>query len=134
MSTNAPARLGILIGAPHGDQSSMHNDLVAMYQTLKRRGLTSEEIICLEGALNRRLLLEFMSAIHRQIADWVQGELFLYVTGHGFFDGDSAHDARVGVLLRVTENVGDEYHTFWDQLFQALSAPQGVAVTVLPDH
>lgn len=106
MSKNISARLGILIGAPHRDQSSMHHDLAAMYQALKRRGLASEEILCLEGALDRRLLLELLNAIHHRVADWREGELFLYVTGHGFFSGESAQDARAGVLLQPSGREG----------------------------
>jgi hypothetical protein len=65
----------------------MHHDLAAMYEALKLRGLASEEILCLEGKLDRRLLLGFLGAIHHRIVDWKRGALFLYVTGHGFFTG-----------------------------------------------
>jgi hypothetical protein len=134
MSANVSAQLSILIGAPHSNQSSIHHDLAAMYRALKRRGLTSEEILCLEGKIDRRLLLGFLEAIHHRIADWEQGALFLYVTGHGFFSSESAQDAHVGVVLPPTKRVGDEYHVFWDELFQALSVPQGVTLALLPDH
>lgn len=134
MGMDVCAQLAVLIGAPHQDQSSMHHDLAAMYQALKRRGLTSEEILCLEGKIDRRLLLGFLDAIHHGIADWEQGALFLYVTGHGFFSSENAEDARVGVLLQPTEQVGDDHHVLWDELFQALSVPGGVKLTLLPDH
>lgn len=134
MSTEISARLAVLIGSPHRDQASMHHDLAAMFQALKRRGLASEEILCLEGALDRPLLLDFLRAIHHRIADWQRGELYLYITGHGFFSGKSAQDARVGVLLQPGEQVGDGFHAYWEQLFQALSVPPGVTVTMLADH
>jgi hypothetical protein len=133
MSTTDSPQLAILISAPQADEASMHHDLEAMYKALKQRGLKSEEILCLEGKLDRRLLLGFLEAIHHRISDWVQGSLFLYVTGHGFFSGESADDARVGVALAPSGQGGEAYHIFWDRLFQALSVPQGVALTLLPD-
>lgn len=134
MSVHESAQLAILIAAPLGEECSMRHDLAAMYQALKRRGLASEEILCLEGQLDRRLLLGFFGAIHHRIAAWKQGTLLLYVTGHGFFGGELAQDAPVGVLLQPTEQAGDEYHVLWSELFQALSVPWGVRMTLLPDH
>lgn len=134
MSVNTCAQLAILIAAPHGEQSSMHHDVIEMYQALKRRGLTSEEILCLEGGLARRLLLAFLGAIHHRIADWDRGTLLLYVAGHGFCTSEAPEDSHVGVLLPPTRRVGDEYHVFWDELFQALSVPRSVRLVLLPDH
>jgi hypothetical protein len=112
----------------------MHHDLAAMHQALKLRGVTFEQILCLEGTLDRHLLLRFLEAVHRRIEGWTEGTLFLYVTGHGFFTGESVEDARVGVELRSTEQVEDVYHVFWDELFGALSVHEGVSVALLPDH
>ena len=134
MSNNIVPQLAILIGAPHGDQDSMHHDVAAMYGALKRRGLTSEEILCLEGRIDRRLLLGFLQAVHHRIASWKRGALFLYVTGHGFFSSEAAEDAHVGLVLPPTQQVGDEHHIFWNELFEALSVPQGIRLTLLPDH
>ena len=127
-------QLSVLIGAPHLGETAMHHDLVAMYEALGRRGLAPEEILSLEGALDRRLLLGFMEAIHHRIAGWKQGSLFLYVSGHGFLTGENAEEARVGVELGPTKQVEDEFHVFWDELFEALALPPGVSMTLLPDH
>jgi hypothetical protein len=127
-------QLAVLIGAPHPIETSMHHDMVAMHQTLRKRGLAASQILCLEGGLDRPLLLGFLQAVHHRIGEWTEGALFLYVTGHGFFTGESEQAASVGVLLRPADEADDVSHVFWAELFQALSVPRGVTLTVLPDH
>lgn len=46
LTGNPPPQLALLIGAPHGDQVSMHHDVTAIYAALRRRGFTAEEILC----------------------------------------------------------------------------------------
>ena len=134
MTHNSSSQLAILIGAPHKDQTSMHHDLVAMYEALHERGLAADQILCLEGKLDRRLLLGFLEAIGQRIASWTEGALFFYVTGHGFFTGENAADASIGVELQPTEELTPAVHVYWGELFEALAVPAGVQMLLLPDH
>jgi hypothetical protein len=134
MENQRDPQLAILIGAPHQNQSSMHYDLAAMYNALRQREMLTEDILWLEGKLDRHLLLGFFAAIGRRIAAWHQGTLLLYVTGHGFFTGECVEEARVGIELQPSEQLSSEYHIFWDELLQALALPAGVKLILLPDH
>ena len=134
MEHHPAPQLAILIGAPHQDQVAMHHDLVAMYDALRRRGLSAEEILCLEGKLDHQLLRDFLAGIGRRIATWQQGVLFLYVTGHGFFTSEQAEEARVGIELQPAEQLSSEYHIFWDEMLSALAVPAAVKLLLLPDH
>ena len=126
--------LAVLIGAPHLDQTSMHYDMAAMYTALQRRGVTAEEILCLEGRLDRRRFLDFLSAVHQRIATWPSGALFFYISGHGFFTGEQVEEARVGVELQPTTLPASEARVYWDEILQILAPPAGVMLTLLPDH
>lgn len=112
----------------------MHNDVAALDAALRRRGVLPEEILCLEGSLNRRLLLSFFQSIHERIAGWQAGSLFLYISSHGFFTGETAEEARVGIQLPATVQPYNESQLFWDEIFQTLAPPAGVTLTLLPDH
>src|SRR5512143_3915268 len=90
-------RQALLIAAPHEAEVSMHYDLAAMYAALQARGLAPEEILLLEGSLDRRILLHFLEGFRHKIAQWREGELFLYLSGHGFFTGETVAEARVGI-------------------------------------
>ena len=127
-------QLALLIGAPHDGDLSMHNDLVAMYDALRMRGLAPEEVLTLEGKLDRQILMGFLKGVSRRIAKWARGELFLYFSGHGFFTGDTVEEARVGVQLQSAAQEDSEYCTYWDEIFATLSVPEGVIFTILPDH
>lgn len=127
-------QFALLIGSPHHNDIAMHNDLVVMYNSLLQRGLTPPNIWSLEGALNRSMLLNFLSEASKRIASWTEGDLFLYASGHGFFRGDTVEDARVGLLLQPTQEETDDYHVLWDDIFNVLSPPPNVALTLLPDH
>ncbi|MCB9155958.1 MAG: hypothetical protein H6645_02435 [Caldilineaceae bacterium] len=112
----------------------MHNDVAAMYRALQQRGLASDQILCLEGQLDRRLLLSFLAAIGQRMAGWTEGAVLLYITGHGFFTGDNATEARVGIELQPAAQYRPEVHIYWDELFAALAIPPGVQMLLLPDH
>ena len=127
-------QLALLVGAPHLNQTSMHYDIAAMYAALQRRGITAEEILCLEGRLDRRLFLDFLSAVHQRIAAWPSGTLFFYISGHGFFTGDRVEETRVGVELQPTTLPASEARVYWDEILQILAPPAGVMLTLLPDH
>ena len=127
-------QLALLIGAPHDGDLSMHNDLVAMYDALRMRGLAPEEVLTLEGKLDRQILMGYLKGVGRRIAQWAKGELFLYFSGHGFFTGDAVEEARVGVQLQSAAQGDSEYCVYWDEIFFTLSVPEGVIFTILPDH
>jgi hypothetical protein len=60
--------------------------------------------------------------------------LFLYLSGHGFFTGDSVEEARVGILLQKTTPGSTMQHVYWEEVFSALSIPETVTLTMLIDH
>ena len=78
----------------------MHNDLAVMHKALQARGLAPAEILLLEGNLARQILMTFLEGVGRRIAHWSEGELFLYLSGHGVFTGDTFEEARLGIMLR----------------------------------
>lgn len=132
-STRTYHHLALLIAAPHPGELAMSCDLTAMTQALLARGLSADEILCLHGRLDRPLVVEFLQAAGRQIAAWQSGSVFLHVSGHGFFDGDTPEAARSGLLFGDSEDVTDDDHLFWDDLFAAQALPVGVSLTLLPD-
>jgi len=127
-------RLALLIGAPFAGDVAMHNDVVAMYEVLRKRGLAPEEILSLDGKLDRRLLLGLLRAVRQRMASWLGGELFLYVSGHGFFTAATTAQARVGVWLQKATGGSRRQRVYWGELFETLSVPASVTFTLLPDH
>lgn len=125
--------LAILIAAPQPGESAMYRDQASMTGALLDRGFSADRILCLHGQLDRPLVTAFLQAASRRVAGWTAGSVFLHFTGHGFFDGDTAAEARPGLLLGDSEDVADDGHLFWDELFTALTLPAGVRLTVLPD-
>ena len=111
----------------------MDRDQAAMAQTLLARGFAASEILCLHGRLDRPLVLAFLQAAGRHAAGWTDGSVFLHVSGHGFFAGDTAEEARPGLLFEENDDAADDGHLFWDELFAALALPVGVRLTLLPD-
>ena len=73
---DGPQRLALLIIAPWEGETAMHNDLTAMYNALRLRGLSADEILSLEGQLNRRSFMSFLQKARRRVARWPQGEIF----------------------------------------------------------
>lgn len=125
--------LALLLAAPQAGETAMLNDLIAMTQALQARGLSADRILALHGPLDRSLVLAFLAAARRRMAEWDSGALFVHVSGHGFFQGDTAATARPGLQFRKTEDVNDDYHLFWDEFFDVLALPIGVRLTLLPD-
>ena len=128
------ARLAVLIAAPHRAEVSMHRDVAAMYTALMQCGLESADIQCLEGRLDRLLFTNFLESIRRRIATWTEGTLFFYISGHGFFDGESAEKARVGIELQPSDQLTHEFHIFWDEVFDLLAIPNQLKLLLVPDH
>ena len=127
-------RLALLIGTPNEGDVSMHNDIAAMYDALKTRGLAPEEILSLEGNLDRQILIPFLEGVSCRIAQWRKGQLFLYLSGHGFISGDTVEEARVGIQLQKATPESSAYNVYWEEMFCALSVPEVVTVTMLIDH
>jgi len=119
-------RLAVLIAAPLRGEAPMQNDLGLIYEAVRRRGFAPEEFLTLSGALNRRLLLALIREASESINGWKSGELFLFYSGHGSFEGSTLADARPGLQL-MSDLV------LWDEVFAALALPSGVRLTLLPD-
>ncbi|MEZ4727470.1 MAG: hypothetical protein R3E79_10080 [Caldilineaceae bacterium] len=131
---NAPSHhLALLLAAPQAGETAMLNDLIAMTQALQARGLPADRILALHGQLDQPLVLACLAAVHRQMAGWNSGGIFIHVSGHGFFQGDTAATARPGLQFRNTDDVNDDYHLFWHEFFDVLALPTGVGLTLLPD-
>lgn len=112
----------------------MHNDLAAMHDALQTRGLAPEEILSLEGNLDRQMLLTLLEQVSHRIAQWSEGELFLYLSGHGTFTGDTFEEARVGIMLQTAAPGSSMLHVYWEEAFSVLSIPEAVMCTMLVDH
>ncbi len=112
----------------------MHNDLIAMDKAVQARGLGSEEILSLDGNLDRPFLMSFLEEVGHRMASWNEGELFFYFSGHGYFAGDTVENARMGVKLQDAPQEVAEYHVYWDEMLSALSIPAAVTCTMIPDH
>jgi hypothetical protein len=124
----------LLIGTPHEGDVSMHNDLTAMYDALKTRGLAPKEILSLDGNLDRQILMPFLEGVNHRIAQWREGQLFLFFSGHGFFTGNTVEEARVGIQLQKATSGSSVQNVYWEEVFCALSIPEVVTVTMLIDH
>ena len=133
LDTNASPRLALLIAAPQPGEVAMDRDLAIMSEALLARGFASDRILCLHGRLDRPRMVAFLQAASRRVAGWTDGSVFLHVSGHGFFTGDTATEARPGLWFASTDDVTDDNHLFWNELFAALALPAGVRLTLLPD-
>ncbi|MCI0690707.1 caspase family protein [candidate division KSB1 bacterium] len=128
-----PSRLALLIAAPHDGEAGMHNDVVAMYDALIARGLSSEDILLLEGKLNRKLLMRLFGEANKRVAKWKSGEVFMHYSGHGIFTGSTVSEARVGMLLAPSKPSNKINGVFWDEVFAALHPPANINLILLPD-
>lgn len=129
-------RLAILIAAPWRGETAMHSDLCGIYDALAARRLSAEELLVLEGRLDRSLLLGFLESVHSRQADWSQGDLFFYYSGHGAYapvDAVDATDADPALVFAEEELEDPARWVFWHEIFTALSPQPGVHLTVLPD-
>jgi len=130
MTTN---QLALLIAGPQTGEEAMVNDMVLMTQALRKRDLPAHQIRILHGHLDRPLLLAFLESAVRQVAAWTTGTLFVHFSGHGFFTGETADEARPGLLFVDGGESVPHGHLFWDEFFDALALPHGVQMILLPD-
>ncbi|OQB24822.1 MAG: hypothetical protein BWY10_02579 [Chloroflexi bacterium ADurb.Bin180] len=125
--------LALLIAAPQSGEIAMLRDQAAMVDGLLARGLLADQILCLHGRLDRSLVTAFLHAASRRVAPWTGGSVFLHVSGHGFIQGESAENARPGLLFTENEDYADDGHLLWEDFFAAQPLPVGVDLTLLPD-
>lgn len=130
---DAHNHLALLLAAPQPGETAMLADQAAMTGALLARGLAADQIFSLHDPLDRPRALAFLDAASRRVAGWTEGSVFVHVSGHGFFAGDTAETARPGLLFSDSEDVTDDNHLFWDDIFAALALPAGVRLTLLPD-
>jgi hypothetical protein len=128
-----PHRLALLIIAPWKGETAMHNDLIAVRNALRIRGFSEDEILSLEGQLNRRSFMSFLQKARRRVSTWRQGEIFFYFGGHSAFTGTSVTEARPGLWLKNDLQQSVEHTVFWDEVFTTLNAPANVKIILLPD-
>ncbi len=130
---NTPNHLALLLAAPQPGETAMLADQAAMTAALLDRGLPADRILALQGQLDSPRVTAFLQAASRRVAGWNDGSVFVHVSGHGFFAGDTPATARPGLLFAETEDVTDDNHLLWDDFFAVLALPAGVGLTLLPD-
>ena len=118
-------QLAVLIAASPVGEPAMANDQAAIEKALLQRGVQSEEILKLGGALNRTQLLTFLREVAQRAAQWQDGSVFLAYSGHGDIQGTTVK--KPGVKLPSGETV------LWEEIFEALRLPQDVHLILLPD-
>lgn len=111
----------------------MYNDVVAMHGAWRTRGFSLEDILLLEGKLNRTLLFSLIREVNKRVATWKSGNVFMHYSGHGAFIGSSASEARVGLQLASDKPDHKTTRVFWDEVFTALRLPANVGLILLPD-
>ena len=130
---NTPNHLALLIAALQPGETAMLADQVAMTAALLDRGLPADRILALQGQLDSPRVTAFLQAASRRVAGWNDGSVFVHVSGHGFFTGETAEEARPGLLFSESDDVTDDNHLLWDDFFAVLALPAGVGLTLLPD-
>ncbi len=125
--------LNLLIAAPWEKDTAMLNDLAAMDKTLRLRGIPDEQILSIQGTLNRELLFSFLNKARQRIAELNSNNIFLYYSGHGFFSGTNTSNARPGLwLAHDTQNETDGMVS-WDEVFSVLDLDIISNLVLLPE-
>jgi hypothetical protein len=128
------ARLAVLLGARHRGERAMHNDIRAITPVLRSRGFCDDDILKLNKAdLERNEVLEFLRTAANRASTWKDGEVILYVTGHGSYTGETIEEARLAVQLSGGPTPVTGAAIFWDEIFATLKLPAGVILTLLAD-
>lgn len=128
-------RLALLIASPQNGEKAMHNDLVAMREALLARGFRRDEILELEGELDRPRVVAFLAAASRRTASWESGGVFLHYTGHGSLTSSDPATAEAVLQLRgfPTPQAPPANQISWAEVFRTLAVPKGVGIFVVPD-
>jgi len=129
-------RLALLIGAPHRGEAAMHGDVQAFYDALIARGLSSDDLLVLEGRLDRELVLSFLASVRSRVSAWDRGDVLLYYSGHGAYAPMDAIDANTvdPALVFGQGDLDDPSRwVFWREVFGALALPVEVRLALLPD-
>jgi hypothetical protein len=129
---DAFSHFAILIAVPQPGETAMHRDQLAMAEALLARGFAADDILCLHDRLDRLLVLAALQAFSRRVAGWTAGSVFVHVSGHGFFTGDTLETARPGLLFAESDDHGDDGHLFCDDFFAALALPAGCRPCTFP--
>ncbi len=126
-------KLAVLVGTDWYRDMAAHNDLEAAHKALRERGFSSEEIISLEGNLNRSMLVSFLTQIRQRTLGWENGTVFLYYSGHGSYRRISETEVEPG--LHLNRNLSEAEQTMsWREVFETLKFPPQVKLLVLPDN
>jgi hypothetical protein len=129
-------RLALLIAAPWRGEAAMHGDVQMVYEGLAARGMSADELLVIEGGLDRRLLLDVLGAVRIRAAGWAEGELFVYYSGHGAYaplDAVEADAAEPALVLAPGDLDEPRRWLFWRDVFSALELPPSVRLALLPD-
>ena len=129
-------RLALLIGAPWRGEAAMHGDVQAFYDVLTARGMSSDDLLVLEGRLDRELVLSFLASVQSRVSAWDRGDVLLYTSGHGAYAPLDAVDANTvdPALVFGPDDLDDPSRwVFWREVFVALALPVDVRLALLPD-
>jgi hypothetical protein len=128
--------LALLIAAPLRGESAMHGDVQSVYEAFRQRGVSPEDLLVLEGRLSRDLLLGALEAIRSRVAGWMDGDVFLYFSGHGAYAPLDAIDATAvepALVFAQEEMATPARWLFWREVFATLVLPPRVRLALLPD-
>jgi hypothetical protein len=129
-------RLALLIGAPWRGESAMHGDVQAFCDALTARGVPSDDLLVLEGRMDRELVLGLLASAQSRVSAWDRGDLFLYYSGHGAYAPMDAIDATTvePALVFSQDDLDDPSRwVFWREVFGSLALPADVRLALLPD-
>ena len=127
-----PRRIALLFAVPWEKESWLGNDLSKVRDGLRTRGLDAAEMISVSEQLDRDAFSNYLAQGRRRIAQWRDGEVFLYYSGHGMYRASAGGLPEPGLQLNRDRDVPSSA-LLWREVFALLGAPPGVRVLVLPD-
>ena len=104
----------------------MLRDKTAMIEALLARDLPANRILPLHGRLDRPLVTAFLQTAGLGVARRNDGSVFVHFNSHGFFDGDTAAEARPQLLFSSSKDVADEDRRCREDFFIAFVLPAEV--------
>jgi hypothetical protein len=125
-------RLAVLIVARWPGESHLDLDLALIKEGLRARGVGAAEVISVREPLDRPKLLELLEGVHRRIAGWPDGELFLYYDGHGTYRPAGGAVPEPALQLNRDRD-SPTSALLWRELFATLQLPPNVRMVVLAD-